>query len=275
MKKAALIAYIFFALLNVVGHIMIATDWFAQYGVAMTFLSKPMLMIILFIYFFWSVIQKDWLNEDTKIAFALVAAWFGDVFLMFNGMEYFLAGVGSFFVMQILYINNFTTSGQLYADLLPEQAAHNALIRRCRKTGEPIPKDRPNVIIEPEEKLGLLQQKPWLSIPLLILAIIICWVVLPRLGEDRVLQGAVIVYAFTIIYMVMMAINRGERVNKESFWMVLIGSILFLISDFTIAINAFVFVDFPFASVIIMGLYIPAQYFIVEGYLRQEKVNVP
>lgn len=275
MKKAALITYIIFALLNLIGHLMISSQWYPQYGIAMTFLSKPMLMIVLFIYFFWSVIKKEWLNEDTKMAAAIVAAWFGDVFLMFNYFECFLAGVGSFLIMQLFYISNFTTSGQLYSEMEAEQLDHNAVIRRCRKLGEPIPKDRPNYIIEPMPKLGLLQMKPWLCLPLILFGILMCWLVLPKLGGDKVLQTAIIIYASTIIYMVMMAINRGERVNKQSFWMVLLGAIAFLISDFVIALNQFVFVDFPYANFVIMGLYIPAQYLIIEGYLRQEKVNVP
>ena len=76
------------------------------------------------------------------------------------------------------------------------------------------------------------------------------------------------IYTIVILTMVTGAINRLQKVNSVSYWLVLTGAILFLISDSALAINKF---GHPFAksSVVIMSTYLLAQYLIITGYIRQ------
>jgi uncharacterized membrane protein YhhN len=64
------------------------------------------------------------------------------------------------------------------------------------------------------------------------------------------------------------AINRIDKVKKKSFWLVLAGAILFVISDSAIAINKFSY-HFEYSGIVIMSAYIVAQYLIVTGYIEQ------
>jgi uncharacterized membrane protein YhhN len=78
----------------------------------------------------------------------------------------------------------------------------------------------------------------------------------------------VILYAIIILTMLTAAINRKDKVNKVSFYLVLAGAILFVISDSSIAITKF---SHPFKSsvIVIMSTYVVAQYLIVIGYIAQ------
>lgn len=80
----------------------------------------------------------------------------------------------------------------------------------------------------------------------------------------------IIVYMFTIT---LMAISAAERnTNPESYRLVLLGAILFVLSDSLIALNEFVN-PIPFSTILIMGTYIFAQYFICIGFLKRVTVN--
>ena len=83
----------------------------------------------------------------------------------------------------------------------------------------------------------------------------------------------VIVYAVVILTMLTGAINRIEKVKKESYFLVLAGAILFVISDSSIAVNKFSH-QFDSSGMVIMSTYIVAQYLIVAGYISQfSRVN--
>lgn len=93
------------------------------------------------------------------------------------------------------------------------------------------------------------------------------YILFPHLGE---LQIAVMAYMFIILLMMVSAIMRKGTVNSESYKLVFIGAMLFLISDSILAINKFAY-DIPCASIWIMLTYAFAQYFILKGILEQEK----
>lgn len=80
----------------------------------------------------------------------------------------------------------------------------------------------------------------------------------------------VILYSFVILTMLTGAINRLEKVNRTSYYLVLAGAILFVISDSAIAINKFCH-HFEYSGIVVMTTYIIAQYLIVSGYIKQSK----
>lgn len=107
----------------------------------------------------------------------------------------------------------------------------------------------------------------YLIIPVVIYGGLLIIYLYPHLAEMRI---PVIIYAMVILSMLTAAINRKAKVSEESFYLVLAGAMLFVISDSSIAINKFSH-QFAFSGVLIMSTYILAQYLILRGYLSQYK----
>ena len=105
----------------------------------------------------------------------------------------------------------------------------------------------------------------WLLLPVLFFGAGIIFYLHNDLGDMMI---PVTVYTVVILAMVTGAINRLKKVNALSYWLVLTGAILFLISDSALAINKF---GHPFrgSSIVIMSTYLFAQYLIITGYIRQ------
>lgn len=89
------------------------------------------------------------------------------------------------------------------------------------------------------------------------------------LGDMRL---PVLIYAIVILTMLAGAINRMEKVNRISYWLVLAGAILFVLSDSAIAVHKFSW-DFNYSGVAIMSTYIAAQYLITTGFIKQYSLN--
>lgn len=83
----------------------------------------------------------------------------------------------------------------------------------------------------------------------------------PHLG---VMQIPVLTYCFIITLMVILAVGRFGRVNTQSFRLIGVGALFFLLSDSLLAYNLFA-QPFPNASVAIMSTYMLAQFLIVQG----------
>jgi uncharacterized membrane protein YhhN len=111
----------------------------------------------------------------------------------------------------------------------------------------------------------ILRNRVYLLIPVLIYGIGFVYYLYNDLAEMRL---PVILYSIVILTMLVGAINRLEKVNRTSYYMVLTGAILFVLSDSSIAINKF---GHPFESsgLLIMSTYIVAQYLIIAGYIKQ------
>jgi uncharacterized membrane protein YhhN len=93
-------------------------------------------------------------------------------------------------------------------------------------------------------------------------------IVLPKVGNALLIPVAI--YGFTILTMLLMALNRWKNVEKTSFNWVIIGAILFVISDSILAINRFV-QPLPFAGILIMSTYGIGQFLIINGVLKHIK----
>jgi len=121
------------------------------------------------------------------------------------------------------------------------------------------------VFISTPGKKKLIGNRFWLLLPVIIYGIVLVCFLYNDLGD---MQVPVILYAIIILTMLSGAINRIDKVNRKSFWLVLAGAILFLVSDSAIAINKFSY-QFKGSGIIIMSTYIVAQYLIVAGYINQ------
>ncbi len=85
------------------------------------------------------------------------------------------------------------------------------------------------------------------------------------LGDMKI---PVIAYTLIILLMLLSALNRYGKVNGLSYILVVMGAMLFVISDTLIAINKF-HMKINFAGTMIMITYVTAQYLIVLGCIRQ------
>jgi uncharacterized membrane protein YhhN len=104
-----------------------------------------------------------------------------------------------------------------------------------------------------------------LVLPVIIYGAVLVAFLYSNLMEMKI---PVIIYAAIILLMLSGAINRKKKVNQLSYWIVLAGAVLFVISDSVIAINKFT-LQFAGSGIVIMSTYIIAQFLIVTGYIYQ------
>ena len=116
-------------------------------------------------------------------------------------------------------------------------------------------------------KNSILNNRIYLLIPVLIYGIVLLSCLYADLAGMRL---PVILYTIVILFMLAGALNRIEKVKKVSFYLVLAGAIMFVISDSVIAFNKFVH-QFDSSGIVIMSTYVIAQYLIVAGYIIQFK----
>lgn len=197
-------------------------------NIHMEYPVKPLIMIWMATYFLLHR-RKQPLTRPVLTAFFF--SWLGDIFLMFSHLNelFFFAGVGGFFLAQVSYIYIFA--------------------RFCESGVK-----------------GYLQNN--LIIGFLFLGYVAGIFYLLYPGLEGAMKPILLVYALSLIGMSMMALNRKGRVNRLSFLLVFIGSVLFVISDSLIALDKF-YHDIPLAGFWIMISYISAQYLIMRGLLLE------
>lgn len=94
--------------------------------------------------------------------------------------------------------------------------------------------------------------------------VVLIWVIYPGLGD---LLIPVLIYALVLLGMGVWAHKRRSATSSTSFQLVAVGAILFALSDGLIAINKFAY-EIPFERVLIMSIYMTAQYLIVQGLIK-------
>lgn len=188
----------------------------------LNYLSKPLLMISLFFFYFQKVKQN--MNTSDKIMLvSLIFSCFGDTFLIFQGKnpQFFLLGLGSFLMAQLAY------SG----------------------------------VFKPLGTTNYNKRFPFIIYGFLFVLLL----------SNNIPKGFMLpisAYAPAIMWMGITAAER--QTNPKSYRFVLIGAILFIISDSLIAINKFA-LPIPLSGLWVMATYIAAQYLIVEGVLLGRK----
>jgi uncharacterized membrane protein YhhN len=192
------------------------------------YFSKPALLAALMLFFYANTTHSR--NTPTTLfLLALFASWIGDIVLLFqqHHLLYFILGLVSFLVAHVLYIIVFVR-----------------LQNKSRQT-------------------SLIARKPWLAGLVFIYGGTFYALLYPTLSA---LALPVAVYTLVISIMAIMAINCSGYVSHRAFLFLVGGALCFLISDSSLAINKFG-QSFSYASVLIMGTYIAAQYLLTMGYL--------
>ena len=101
----------------------------------------------------------------------------------------------------------------------------------------------------------------WLLLIVVIYYAILITILSPHLGDMKL---PVRIYGIVISFMFMLAMHMLFIKNKTAGKWMMIGALLFVISDSALAINKF-YQSFEFAGIIIMLTYGLAQLFIIEG----------
>lgn len=203
---------------------------------ALRFVSKPLLMIVLAAYYYFSI-PKPLVTQTKLMMYALLFAWLGDVSLMFTFYtpHAFLAGLAAFLIGHILYILHFN-----------KIVVHNASSR------------------------GFIFENKFVLLIFIAYAVFLLRYIYSGLGDMMI---PVFVYCAVILVMCITALNRFGRTVLVSALMVSAGAFMFMFSDSIIALNKFspLFESNKIlASLLIMCLYISGQYFIVEGSIQHE-----
>lgn len=202
----------------------------------LNYISKPLLMTNLAIYYWKQIPQKS--AFDYWVLFALIGSLGGDVCLLFQTQRpfFFLLGLSSFLIAHFCYIKAFTHIESL--------------------------------------KNGLLSQSSWLFIPFLGTLVSMLLFLWPDL--DSSMQLPVTLYSSVIIMMNITALNLKSRIPFSTFIWIFGGAILFVISDSIIAINKFKASDIFIknSGFWIMLTYITAQYCIVRGCLAVKSLHL-
>ncbi len=215
----------------------------------LVFFTKPLVLPLIAFYFFSSV--KGSLSAVHKLMLvAFLFSWFGDIFLMLTpetlsdthimgiakNKNYFLGGLGSFLVTQILFLTSYRKSESV------------------EQTGAPV------------NKLYYLI--------FFIFWILMLFIILPALQSDPEKKAAtipVIIYSGVLVSMAAIALNRYGKTTAKSFWLTFIGACIFVISDSLIAIN-FLVLSEPtyYAGFAIFSTYALAEYMIADGILNHK-----
>lgn len=169
-----------------------------------------------------------------RVFTGLIFALAGDVLLMFatHNESYFLYGLVAFLLCHIYYTSAFYLDFKS-APELDKKGARIAIVL-CA-----------------------------------ILAIGYYFFLRPHLGAMKL---PVMIYVLVISMMMMMASFRNQRVNPESFKLILFGAMLFLLSDSILAYNKFV-QPIDHAGNWIMATYMIAQYLITIGAMERKLIH--
>lgn len=197
-------------------------------GAVWTGIVVKSLIIPLLIWLYLRFIRGHGNRFHSLVIAALVFSWMGDIILQLTQFNesFFLVGLGSFLITQLIYmVAFFITPG----------------------------------------KNALFFKKIYMIVPVVLYGWGILSLLSDGLGDMKL---PVTIYTVVILSMLLAAINREKKVNRQSFLLVLAGAILFILSDSLIAINRFE-QPFELARIAIMSSYITAQYLIAVGCARQ------
>tara|TARA_B110000495_G_C22753440_1_gene441371 strand:- start:27 stop:608 length:582 start_codon:yes stop_codon:yes gene_type:complete len=176
---------------------------------------------------FW-IQSRDNLNSFAKLMLTgFFFAWIGDTLLIFEPKHpvFFMLGLGAFLITHILYIVAFTKKGTVNSNI------------------------------------AQLKKKPYLILIFAMLGLGLYTMFYPNLAD---LAIPVAIYTAVIIIMVLAAINRNSITNSDSYKLCLIGALLFMLSDMTLAVNKF-FMPIDYAGLYLIVLYMAGQYLIMRG----------
>jgi uncharacterized membrane protein YhhN len=194
------------------------------------YLTTPLITISLG----WYVVagSPDWPNDAQKraVVLGLASAGLGDLAFVVGGDHALALGLIAFLVTHLAYT---------LALVLPKP-----------ETG----------------KATLLGQKPYLALPFLLYGGAVYLLLGPGL---KFFWLPVLFYTALLPIMALAALNRLGRVEPTSFWLSLAGAVLFMLTGTVMGIDLFFNPAHSHTlSIMVVALYLLAQYLVVEGLRR-------
>lgn len=195
------------------------------------YVTKPLFMIVLMVYH-----QQRWKGTGSLfsklIQFGLFFSWIGDIALMIDEKYpiLFVVGLGSFLIAHLGY--------------------SVAFLSDIKRSSNPF-------------KLG------WsavVAVPFFLFTGAFFYFIRTGLPVD--LFVPVLAYTIVISIMGITSAWRKDHVAPRTYNWILIGAILFILSDCVIAVNKFV-VDFDYDAILNMTLYLTGQFMITVGAIHQ------
>jgi len=199
------------------------------------FATKPLLMVTLFVWFYLQTKGYSGNKYRKYLLISIVFAFGGDTFLMFFPFDeiFFLLGLGSFLIGQLFYVFAFSNS-----------------IKNSNK--------------DFNKPVGITLLIVFLGYYAVLMYSLFSYL------EDFLIP--VLVYGIAVCAMGVSSGWRLNKVSKQSFLLVFIGAMLFVLSDTIIAVNQFLYKGNLWnAQVSIMITYVLAQYFIAKGSVKYLK----
>jgi len=193
-------------------------------------------MILLMVYH-WKQLSGLSSFFSKTIQFGLLFSWIGDIALMFDEKIpiLFVVGLGAFLIAHLGYAAAFA--------------------RNVKDSNSSLNVSKSALIALP------------------FIAITSCFFYYMKDGLPAELFVPVLAYTVVISVMGITAVIRYNHVDAKSYKWILIGAILFILSDMVIAINKFV-IDFDYDAILNMWLYLTGQFMITVGsvfYVRNLK----
>ncbi|MBN8823537.1 MULTISPECIES: lysoplasmalogenase [unclassified Spirosoma] len=199
---------------------------------------KPLIMALLMLYV-WQFCQAvGFVSYIRWLLVGMVFALVGDILLMIQEIDLFAAGLGAFLMMQICYSIAFLKSIRAGEQLITS--------RRLVKRAIPF------------------------SLYLIIFLVLLRPVFISK-PDLEVLWWPVVIYASCLNGMGLLA---TQRQGLPGYNQVVIGALLFIISDSAIAVNKFLS-PFSGSTWLVMTPYATAQYLIMIGMIQQVASKVP
>lgn len=199
-NKRELTHYIIAGILAVIAIVFVQTEFHEGFWVLKPLTTIAILLIPLF---FGVSINRKFFR---RLLAALVFCLAGDVFLLSE--EFFLFGLGSFFIAHLFFIFAFISYRGFYLKWLP-------------------------------------------LLPLILIGSSFYAFMFDALGELKIPVG---IYIVCLIIMCWQAIGLYDRYRNRRFRFVMVGSILFLISDAILALNKFK-MPFDSAEILVLATY--------------------
>lgn len=192
--------------------------------------TKPLPMLAL-IAWYGRERQQAHAPQGGLVLLALVLSLVGDLLLLNNGQLFFMAGLGTFLVAHVCYVISFW---------------------RQRGPGD-------SLVANPMRLMAVFA--------VLGVAGYMLFQVMQAALRERQLFGPVAAYVAVISAMVITALHRRGGVPELSHRLVLVGALLFFLSDALLALSLFV-QPFALSGLWIMSTYYAAQALITVGYRR-------
>lgn len=196
--------------------------------------AKPFLMPFLGLTAYFCLKEKE--AARTKIAACVMAALAfataGDIFLMFSGKGFFMAGVAAFFAAHVCYFLVFLklTKGKRLSGSM-----HDLLIA---------------------------------GVAVLAMIILLQFIIKEASSFSLGMPMGLIVLIYALVFPLNVYFSAYGSAFCKPLWITAFGYVFFAFSDGLIALNAFKGIDFASRHLLVMLTYIVAQAMIVTGIVR-------